>query len=62
MSVNYSLGMLAMRQNYAKQCATDALKTASKRTIQKTAEKTGDLIGNRYANKTTNLQNLQKNN
>ena len=32
-----------------KNCATDALKTSSKRVIQKTAEETGDLIGNKIA-------------
>ena len=32
--------------DHAKQSATDALYTASKRAIQKTAEATGDLIGN----------------
>ena len=32
--------------NHAKQSATGALKTNSKRVIQKTAEATGDLIGN----------------
>ena len=40
----YSSGMLAARQNfldYAKQSATDALKTSSKRVIQETAEATG---------------------
>ena len=38
----------------AKKCATDAIKTASKRAIQKTAEATGDLIVSKIANKTTN--------
>ena len=33
---------------------TDALKTASKRTIQKRTEATGDLIGNKIADKITN--------
>ena len=33
--------------DYAKQSATDALKSASKRTIQKTVEETGDLIGSK---------------
>ena len=33
--------------DHAKQSATDALKTASKRVIQKTPEATGDLIGNK---------------
>ena len=32
---------------HAKQSATDALKTTSKRVFQKTAEATGDLIGNK---------------
>ena len=35
----------------AKKSTTDALKTASKRTIQKTAEANGDLIGNKIADK-----------
>ena len=35
--------------HYAKQSATDALKTASKRAIQKTAEAT-DLIGSKITN------------
>ena len=34
-----------------KQCATDALKTISKRAIQKTAEATSDLIGNKSTDK-----------
>ena len=34
-----------------KKSTTDAIKTASKRTIQKTAEPTGDLIGNKVADK-----------
>ena len=33
--------------NTAKKSATDAIKTASKRTIQKIAEATGDLVGNK---------------
>ena len=33
---------------------TDAIKTASKRTIQKRTEATGDLIGNKIADKITN--------
>ena len=37
--------------NHAKQSATDAIKTSSKRFIQKTAEVTGDLIGNKIANR-----------
>ena len=35
----------------AKKSTTDAIKTASKRTVQKTAEASGDLIGNKIANK-----------
>ena len=37
----------------AKKSTTDAIKTASKRSIQKTAEVTGDLIGNKTADKIT---------
>ena len=39
----------------AKRSATDAVKTASKRTIQKTADATGDLIGNKIGDKITSL-------
>ena len=39
----------------AKQSATYAFKTASKRAIQKTAEATADLIGNEIANKITKV-------
>ena len=47
----------------AKQSATDALKTTSKRVIQKTAEVTGDLIGNKIANRITKVsKNIQQNN
>ena len=35
------------RVDSAKKSATDAIKTASKKSIQKTAEATGDLIGNK---------------
>ena len=41
--------------NHAKQSATDALKTDSKRVIQKTAEATGDFIGNKVADKMTKV-------
>ena len=41
--------------DHAKQPATDALKTASKREIQKIAEATGDLIGNEIADKITRV-------
>ena len=37
--------------NSPKKFATDAIKTASKRTAQKTAKATGDLIGNKIADK-----------
>ena len=45
--------------NLAKNSATDAIKTASKRAIQKAAEANGDLVGNKIADnftkrKTTN--------
>ena len=39
----------------AKKSATDAIKTASKRSIQKTAEATGDLVGNNIADKITSV-------
>ena len=50
--------MLAARQQvlgHAKQSATDAFKTASKRAIQKIAVVTGDLTGNRIANRITKV-------
>ena len=39
----------------AKKSTTDAIKTASKRTIQKTAEATSDLTGNKIADKITSV-------
>ena len=39
------------RLDHAKQSATDALKTVSKREIQKTAKSTSDLIGNSKSEK-----------
>ena len=39
----------------AKKPTTDAIKTASKKTIQKTAEETGDLTGNEIADKITSI-------
>ena len=39
----------------AKQSATDALRSASKRAIQKVAETTGGLIGNKIADKITKV-------
>ena len=66
LSSKYSPGMLATRQkllDHAKQSATDALKTSSKRTNQKTAEATGDLIGNKTTNKIRRFsENSQQNN
>ena len=41
--------------DHAKQSATDAFKTVSKREIQKKAETTGDLIGNKNANRITKV-------
>ena len=41
--------------DHAKQSATDALKTSSKRVIQKTTEATSDLIGNKIADKITRV-------
>ena len=39
----------------AKKSRTDAIKTASKRSIQKTVETTADLIGNKIADKITSV-------
>ena len=39
----------------AKKSTTDAIKTASKRTIQERAEATGDLIGNKIVDKITSV-------
>ena len=46
LSIKYSQKLL----DHAKQSATDALKTSSKRVIQKIAEATVDLNGNKIAN------------
>ena len=46
----------------AKESTTDAIKTASKRTILKTAEATGDLIGNKIADKITSVSKKPNNN
>ena len=46
----------------AKKSTTDALKTASKRTIQKTAKATGDLIGNKIADTITSVSKIPYNN
>ena len=49
--------------DHAKQSATDALKTDSKRAIQKIAEATGDLIGNKITrvSKTSPKNNSESN-
>ena len=46
----------------AKKSTTDAIKTASTRTIQKTAEATGDLIDNKIADKITSVSKKPSNN
>ena len=46
----------------SKKGTTDAIKTASKRTIKKTAEATGDLIGNKIADKITSISKKSSNN
>ena len=43
-----------------KKYLTDAIKTASKRTIQKAAETIGDLIGNKIADKITSISKSTK--
>ena len=66
LSSKYSPGMLAACEkilNQAKQSATDALKSASKRVIQKTAKATADLIENKIADKITRVsKTFPKNN
>ena len=59
MSGKYSQKLL----DHAKNWATDALKTSSKRVVQKTVEATGDLIGNTIVNRITKVsENSQQNN
>ena len=41
--------------DYAKQFATDVLKTSSRKAIQNKAEATGDLIGNKAVDKITKV-------
>ena len=64
LSVKYGPSMLAMHQkllDHAKNLATNAIKSSSKRAIQNTAEATGDLIDNKIANKNRKLsKNLQQ--
>ena len=51
------------RLDHAKQSATDALETSSKRVLQKTAEATGYLIGNKIVDRITKvIKNSQQNN
>ena len=56
LSIKYGQKLL----DSAKISTTDAIKTASARTIQKTAEATGDVIGNRITDNIT-IKSLQKN-
>ena len=51
MSSKYSQKLL----NHAKESATDALKTSSKKVIQKTANAAGDLIGNKIVDRITKV-------
>ena len=46
----------------AKNSATDAIKTTSKRAIQKTAEATGDLVGIKIADKITSASKKKSDN
>ena len=48
--------------DHAKQSATDALKTYSKRVFQKAAEGNGDLIGHKIANKIPKTPKSPQNN
>ena len=51
-------GFLSFAKNMgksAKKSTTDAINTASKRSIQKTAEAAGDLTGNKIADKITSV-------
>ena len=65
LSGKYNPGMLAMGKklfDYAKQSATDALKTNSKRVIKITEEEAGDLTGNKIANKVMRVSNNSQQN
>ena len=48
--------------DHAKQSATDALKTASKRANQKTAEETGDFINIKIADRLTGVSLISEQN
>ena len=62
-SKNLSSKYCQKRLDHAKQYATGALKTASKREFQKRVEATGDLIVNKIADKITRVSKiLLKNN
>ena len=50
------------RLDSAKKSTTDAIKTASKRTIQKTAEATGDLIADKITSVSTELHSKKPSN
>ena len=58
-SKNISSQYSKKRLDHAKQSATDALKTASKRAIQET---TGGLIGNKIADKITKISKTSQHN
>ena len=65
LSNKYSPDILDMRQkplDHAKQSATDAFETASKRAIPKTAEAIGDVTGNEIADKITNVSKKSQQN
>ena len=59
-SINMSNKHSQKLLNSAKECATNAIKTASKRPIQKIAEATGDLIGNKSSGKITSILKFPK--
>ena len=50
-SINFSSKYCQKLFDHAKQTATDALNTASKKVIQKNAAATGDLFGNKVVHK-----------
>ena len=58
LSGKYSLKLL----DHAKQSATDAFKTASKRAIQKTTEAAGDLNRNKITDKTIKVSRRSQHN
>ena len=61
-SNNFSNKQSQKHLQYAKQSATDTLKTAGKIRIQKTAEATRDLIGNKIADKIMKILKTSPNN